>query len=600
MTGLWRRVLELFRGRQLDGEAAEEMDHHIHLLVTRKVEAGVPEAEARRRARLEVGSIEAAAEQIAEGRSGFALEQIARETAYAARVLRRSPAVTLLSVITMGVGIGASAILFALVNAVVLRPLPYPGSDRLVRIFDTNPQAGVDRAGAASGNIDDWRRRTTLFDGVAGFFAMGRTLTTGADSEVLITAQVTQDFFSLMQVAPVLGQWFSVEETRRAQYNSAAAPIGADPVVIISHGVWRQQFGGDPDVVGRTVMLERRLFRVVGVMPDGFAMPDRGVQLWLPWDVAGERPRDQHYLGAVARLKPGVSLAQAQDQLNSVAAALGREHPKTNQGWSVQLSPLAAETIGDSAAVLWVLLAAVALVLLVACANVALLSLMRGLDRSDETAVRLALGASTSRLLREFLLESVLLSTLGGALGAAIAMAGLRVLPRLITDLPRADEVVFDYRAAVFIAAVTATSALLSGLPQAWRRTQVAPIAGLAGGGLRTTGGASGHLLRDSIVIARVAMAVVLLAGSGLLVRSFLHLRGADPRIRSPRRARRADLPRQPGLQHRRSHAHVLSDAVRAPGGDSWRVGGWWRDDGADESAGTRLRAAGVARGPKP
>ncbi len=309
MTGLWRRVLELLRGRQLDCESAEELAHHVEMLVAPKVEAGIDEAEARRQVRIEVGSLESAREQIAEGRTGFALEQVVRETGYAVRVLRRSPGVTLLSVTTMAVGIGVSTVLFALVNGIVLRPLPFPEPDRLVRIFDTNPQAGIDRAGAASGNIDDWRRRASAFDGIAGFLAMGRTLSTDTDAEVLIGAQVSQDFFSLLRVPPLIGRTFTEEETRRAQLHSAAAPIGADPVVILSHSLWRQRFGGDPDIEGRTVMLERRPFKVVGVMPDEFAMPDRDVQLWMPWNISDDRPRDQHYLSAVARLKPALDRA---------------------------------------------------------------------------------------------------------------------------------------------------------------------------------------------------------------------------------------------------------------------------------------------------
>lgn len=529
MAGWWRRLVEVFRGRQLDRESAEELAHHVDLLVAHKVEAGVPEAEARRLALVELGSIQSAREQIAEGRTGFAVEQVARETAYAARVLRRSPGVTALSVATIGVGIGASTILFALVNAVVLRPLPYPDSDRLVRVFDTNPAAGIDRTGAASGNIDDWRRRSTMFDGIAGYYAMGRTLTTAGESEVLITAQVSGDFFPLLRVAPALGRVFTADETRRATFNGAAAPTGPDPVVIVSNGVWRQRFGGDPGIIGRTVMLERRPFTVVGVMPEGFALPDGGVQLWMPWDVSGPGPRDQHYLGAIARLKPGVSLPQAQDELNRVASALASDYPATNAGWGVQLTPLAAETIGSAATVLWVLLAAVGLVLLVACANVALLSLLRGLDRAEETTVRLALGASPARLLREFLLESALLAAAGGALGAAIAVAGLRVLPSITGDLPRIGEVSLDYPVAAFLAAVTALTAILSGLPQARRRTRVSAMPGLGSGHARTSGAPGRHLLRDTIVVAQVAMAVVLLAASGLLVRSFLRLQHADP-----------------------------------------------------------------------
>jgi putative ABC transport system permease protein len=299
--------------------------------------------------------------------------------------------------------------------------------------------------------------------------------------------------------------------------------------VILSFGVWRQRFAGDPAVLGRTVTLERRPHTIVGVMPEGFAMPDAGVQLWIPWNLTGPLPRDQHYLGALARLKPEVPLARAEEALNVVATSLGQEFPATNRDWGVRLISLQEETVGDTRAVLWVLLGAVALVLLVACANVALLCLMRGLDRLHDTTVRLALGASPARLMREFLMESVLLAALGGLVGAAVALAGLRALPALTLDLPRLDEVSLDYRALLFAVLLTGLAAVLSGLPQAWRRSRAAPAAGLMGVSSRTTEGAGRHALRDAIVISQVAVAVVLLTGSGLLVRSFLQLRNVDP-----------------------------------------------------------------------
>ena len=513
------------------------------------------------------------------------VEPLARELAYAARLLRRSPGVSLLSVATMGVGIGVSAVLFALVNAIVLRPLPYPEPDRLVRIFDTNPTAGVDRAGAASGNIDDWRRRASAFDGIAGYYTMGRTLSTGDDAEVLITAQVAEDFFPLLRVPPLVGRTFSPEETRRAQFNSAAAPIGVDPVVILSHAVWRQRFGSDPGIVDRSITIERRSFRVVGVMPAGFAMPERGVQLWIPWDVSGDRPRDQHYLGAVGRVKAGVSIATAGEQLNGVAGALAAEYPGTNRGWGVQLSPLQTEIVGETGTVLWVLLAAVGLVLLVACANVALLSLLAGLDRSDDTTIRLALGATPGRLLREFLMESVLLAALGGVLGVAIAAAGIRLLPRWTPDLPRLDELALDYRALAFIVAVTTLSGLLAGLPQAWRRARLAVATGLSAGSNRTTASPRRHVLRDLLVVGQIATAVVLMAGSGLLVRSYLQLRDVDPGF-DPRGVLVAPifLDSQAYNTGERSRG-VLSDRFRAPRCASWRHGRRRRDDGADKPA---------------
>jgi putative ABC transport system permease protein len=529
MNGLFRRVIEIVHSGRIDREAVDELSHHVELAVERKLATGLDEREARRQALAEVGTMSSAREQIAEGRTGFALDQLGRDVTYAARVLRRSPGVTLLSIATIAVGIGASTILFALINGIVLRPLPYPEPDRLVRIFDINPTAGIDRAGLASGNIDDWRRRATGFDGIAGSYATGRTVSVDADAEVLMTAQVSDDFFDVLRVWPVVGRAFTGDEMRRADFNSAAAPIGPDPVVLLSHGVWTDRFGADPSVVGRTIILERRPFKVVGVMPAGFAEPGANVQLWIPWNISNGRPRDQHYLSGVARLKAGVSLHQAEDMLNGVARELGEEYPATNRGWSVRLSPLATETVGDAAKILWILLAAVGLVLLVACANVALLSLMRGLDRRQETAVRLALGASSSRLLREFLLESVLLAMIGGIVGAAIAAGGLRLLPAMTTALPRLDDVAFDYRTLAFVAAVTSLSAVLSGLPQAWRRMQVPPLAGLSAGTVRVTEGIDRHWFRSGIVVMQVAMALVLMMGSGLLVRSFLHLRAADP-----------------------------------------------------------------------
>ena len=534
MRALWRRVRELLTPNQLDRESIDEMTHHIEMAVARHMAAGLDEAAARRQARIEVGTVAAAREDVAAERTGFALDQRLRELLYAVRVLRRSPGLTLLSILTMAVGIGVSGLLFALVNGIVLQPLPYPESDRLVRIFDLNREAGITRRGASSGNIAEWRQRTSAFEGITGYSSTGRTVSFGDGAEALITAQVTADFFTVLRVAPLVGRAFTPEESARAVFNSSSAPVGADPVVILSHGFWLRRFGGDANAIGQTVMLERRPFTVVGVMPPGFAIPDRRVELWIPWHISTESHRDQHYLGAIARLRGNITLAQAEEQLNAVAQELGAQYPATNGGWSVELSPLAVETVGGAATVLWVLLAAVGLVLLVACANVALLTLMRGLDRQDEVAVRIALGASSGRLIREFLIESALLALVGGVFGAAITVAGVRWLPTIFTDLPRIDEVAFDVRSVAFIVAVTIMSAVLSGLPQAWRRTRVTAIAGLSSTTRGSTRGRDSHRLRDAIVIAQVALAVILMSGSGLLVRSFQQLRstapGFDPR----------------------------------------------------------------------
>ncbi len=529
MSGFWRRCRELFQRWQVDRESVLELEQHVALAAADKMRAGVGEREARRQATLELGSIEVVRERLAEGRSGFMMEQLMKEIAYAWRVLRRAPGPTALSVATIGVGIAVSTVLFALIDGVVLRPLPYPDPSQLVGISDTNVALGVDRTGVATGNIDDWRRESASFDGIAGYYSMGRTLSADTDADVVLTAQVSADFFPLLRVTPLVGRTFTETETLAAQFSSASAPVGTDPVVIIGHDLWQQRFGGDPGIVGRSLSLERRPFRVVGVMPPGFALPEAGVQAWIPWDLSGERPRDQHYLGAIGRLRPDVSVGQADQELNRVAATLGRLYPETNEGWGVRVSPLAEVVVGDSARVLWILFAAVGLVLLVACANVALLSVMRGLDRSVENALRLALGSTPGRLLRQSWIESLVLAALGGAVGLALAVGGMRLTPSLVPDFPRLDEVALSGRVLWFAIGVTTATAVLSGLLPAWRGAHTEPARGLRGASTRTTGTARQHGIRDGLVVCQVALALVLLCGSGLLVRSFLALRAADP-----------------------------------------------------------------------
>ena len=529
MNGLWRRCRELFRWSQVDRESIDELEHHVALAVAAKMESGIGERKARRQARLELGGVEVVREQLAQGRSGYRLEQWVKEVTHAWRVLRRAPGQTTLSVATIAVGIAASTVLFALIDGVVLRPLPYPDPHELVRVFDSNPELGVVRTGVASGNIDDWRRQSESFDGIAGYYTMGRTLSAEGDPDVVLTAQVSTDFFLLTRVSPLLGRTFTEPETRAAQFSTAAAPTGSNPVVVLGYGLWQQRFGGDPDIVGRSMILERQPFRIVGVMPAEFALPEVGVQLWIPWDLSGARPRDQHYLGSLARAKSGVSVSQAEGELALVAGELGRLYPDTNRGWIPRLSPLAVEVVGDSARVLWVLFAAVGLVLLVACANVALLSVMRGLDRSTENAIRLALGSTPGRLVRQSWIESMVLAALGAALGIALASGTLQVLPSYVPDLPRLEAVALDVRVLSFTTAVTVLVAGLSGLFPAWRGLRGEPLDGLRATPLRSTGTIRQHLVRDALVVAQVALALVLLCGSGLLVRSYLALRDTDP-----------------------------------------------------------------------
>jgi putative ABC transport system permease protein len=470
-----------------------------------------------------------AREVLREGRTGSGLDSLARDLSYAVRLLRNRPAFGAACLLTVALGVGASTALVAVVNAVVLKPLPLPDPDALVRIYDERPATGALRAGVTTGNLADWRRRARRFRGIAGHYTMGRTLTLGSESEVVLAAQVTEDFFPVLGVRAALGRTFTPEETRAALFNNAAAPVSPDPVVVLGHALWQRRFGGDPGVVGRAIVVERRPMRVVGVMPEGFATPAPEVQLFLPWGLPEQPPRDQHYVSGLARLAPLTTIAQAEAELRGIAGALAREYPQTNEGWSVRLVSLREDLVGDARRSLFVLLLAVALVLVVACANVALLSLARSLERLPEASLRQALGASRARLLRQFLMEPLLVSAGGGALGVLLASLGLTLLKRAGAGVPRLHEVALDPVALAFACAATLAAALVSGLPAALRLARAEPAADLAGAPGRLAGGEGRHALRDGLVVAEVALAVVLLAGASLLVRSYQRLRAVDP-----------------------------------------------------------------------
>ena len=351
----------------------------------------------------------------------IAVQGLGRDIRQAVRALARARGFSFVAILLVALGVGSSTTIFTLVERVLLRPLPFPAPDRLVRVFETSPQEGVGRTGVARGNVARWRAEATRFEGMAVGYAMGRTLGDAASAEVVLAAQVTCDFLPVLGVSPLQGRTFTADECRRASYSNAATPVGADPVVILGHGLWTRRFGGDPAVVGRTVTIERRSFRVVGVLPADLDLPEPGVQAYLAWELEGELPRDQRYTTAIARLGPGVSAAAAEAELDAIAERIAREHPETNRGWSVSLVPLHENATASVRPVLLLLLAASGLVLLIACGNVAILFLARGAATARDAAVRLALGAAPGRVLRQGLVEAALLAAIGGALGALLS-----------------------------------------------------------------------------------------------------------------------------------------------------------------------------------
>jgi putative ABC transport system permease protein len=524
LSQLWR---ELTARNQQEAELDEELKFHLAMQEQKNQQDGMNPEEARRSALIEIGGAEQIKEQVRSERFGFWLETIFKDATYGIRMLRKTPSTTLVSLITLSLAIGACTALFSIFYTVLLSALPYPQPDQLVQIWDTNPKKGITQIGVNTRNLLDWRQRVSAFNGIAAYYTMGRTLTSGNDSEVILVAQVSADFFKIFQTQPLLGRIFTDAEAQAAKFNQALGSENPDPVVILSHGLWIRKFGGDPKIVGKTILLERRLWKVVGVMPAKFAIPDSDTQLWTPWALEHEVMRDQHFSTGVARLKSGVTLSQAEDRLNEIANQLGREFPDTNAGWNVKIIPLHEAMTGDLKQLLWALLAAVGLVLLLGCANVAILQLSRASARMHESSIRLALGASRSRLFRQFLIESLILAFAGGLLGISFAYFGIEWLQHTKLDLPRLSEISLNQTVLFISFGLTVITALFFGLIPA-SASATKNDAAFHGESFRTTSNLPTQRLRNALVATEVALAIVLLASSAMLIRSFANLRAVN------------------------------------------------------------------------
>lgn len=529
MRLLFKFCKDLFTRKQQDQELTEELQFHLEMQERENLRAGLDPQTARRSAKIELGGLQQIKEEIHSQRFGFWFETLWNDATYGLRMLLKTSGVSLVSCITLGLAIGACTALFSFFYGILLRPLPYPHPERLVEIVDTNLSKGISDSGVNARNVQDWRDRSKAFDGVAAYFTMGRTLSDEKESEVVLASQVSADFFRVFKTPPMLGRVFTEEESDLTKYNTANGVMSADPLVILSHGLWTRRFGADRGVIGKSILLDRRSWKVIGVMPPHFAIPDTRTALWIPWGLRHDYARDQHFAKGIACLSSGINIQQAEEELNGIANELAREFPETNQGWGVRLSPLQEAMTGYLKQLLWFLLAAVCLVLVIACVNIAILQLSRASARIHESSVRLALGASRARLMRQFLVESLLLSFAGGILGITIAYFAISLLQQLQPELPRLVEVQINPVVFLVCLGMTLISALFFGLAPAFVSTSGKSHLMSQGETVRNTSHTSTQRLRGALVITEIALSVVLLSSSAMLIRSFARLLDVNP-----------------------------------------------------------------------
>jgi predicted permease len=531
----FRRLLRLaVRPPAPEQDVDEELRFHLELSAERLVQEGMSPEAAREEALRRFGDVghyrdtcvELTRQREREMSRTLRWGALVQDVRYGVRGLLRTPGFTLVAVLTLALGIGANTAIFGVVRGVLMRELPYPAPERLVRLWQVAPE--TPKGYFSVPDIEDWRTHSKSLEAAGAYqYAEGRTgidLLGDGEPVRLQMSFVTDGFFQTLGSAPLLGRTLQAQDHVHGQAN----------VLVLSYGLWQRRFGGAADVVGRTVTLDNKPSTVVGVMPRGFDFPSPNVEAWMPvalftqqsvpWEQRGSR-----WLAAVGRLKPGVTLEAARAELGTVARALEAEHPDSNARFGgATVVPLHESMVGEVKASLLVLLGAVAFILLIACANLANLLLARGTVREQELAVRAALGASPGRLARQLITESLILAFAGGVLGLGVAVLGAEGLVHLASGkLPRASEVRLDGAVLAFTLGLTALTGVLFGLVPALRATSPA-LQPLLKGASPGQGAGGGKRLRSGLVVAEVALAVVLASGAGLAARSFEHLLSTD------------------------------------------------------------------------
>jgi len=449
------------------------------------------------------------------------MESLLKDVRYGVRMLTRNPAFTVVALLALALGIGANAAIFSVVNAVLLRPLPYTEPDRLMMIRETKlPQ--FPEFSVSPGNFLDWQKQNSVFEQLVAIQGSAFNLIDVGEPERLRGQRVTDGFLEMLGAQPALGRGFMSEEDQP----------GHNFVVILSHGLWQRRFGGAADVLNRSITLDGQSYTIIGVMPATFRFGGGDTELWTPAAFTAQQAQQHgsHYLQAIGRLKPGVTVEQARTEMSAIADRLAEQYPDANAGWNVKITPLLEYAVRSIKLALLVLLGAVVFVLLIACANVANLLLARAASRQKEIAVRTALGASRWRIVRQLLTESVLLALVGGVLGLLLAIWGKGLLLSLAPeDLPRVRDASLDGWVLAFTAGITLLTGLIFGLVPALQASRPNLNETLKDAGRGSTEGGRRHFIRSVLVVFEVATALVLLVGAGLMIKSFLRLQNVDP-----------------------------------------------------------------------